>query len=185
MSTLVVKFILFGYCFSIRKQSSQVQVLWEDHRNDLWVNSFGALFLAVHGSLLYQCHHRCPYVLWRQQASLVFVSHFWRFFLSFRAQLKQSDLDPMGGIIVCIYVYPSSKFTLLTPRQIASGIIIAWGKTIYRQFELLAGKAAPHDFLQLLIYKAATFNDDIIKIDTVRAYHSGPVRSNFFSCLRF
>lgn len=80
MSTLVVKFILFGYCFSIRKQSSQVQVLWEDHRNDLWVNSFGALFLAVHCSLLNQCHRRCPYVLWRQQASLVFVSYFWRFF---------------------------------------------------------------------------------------------------------
>jgi len=52
MSTLVVKFILFGYCFSIRKQSSQVQVLWEDHRNDLWVNFFGALFLAVHCAAL-------------------------------------------------------------------------------------------------------------------------------------
>jgi hypothetical protein len=27
------------YCFAIRKSSSQVQVLWEDHRNDLltWV----------------------------------------------------------------------------------------------------------------------------------------------------
>lgn len=48
MSALVIKFILFVYCFSIRKQSSQVQVLWEDHRNDLWVNSFGGLFLAVH-----------------------------------------------------------------------------------------------------------------------------------------
>jgi len=91
----------------------------------------------------------------------------------------------MGGIIVCIDAPPSlTKFALLTPRQIASGIIIAWGKTIYRQFELLAGKAAPHDFLQLLIYKAATFNDDIIKIDTVRAYHSGPVRFELFLCLR-
>jgi len=78
----------------------------------------------------------------------------------------------------------SSKFTLLTPRQIASGIIIAWGKTIYRHFELLAGKAAPHEFLQLLIYKAATFNDEIIKIDTVRAYHSGPVCLNFFFVLK-
>jgi len=55
--------------------------------------------------------------------------------------------------------------------QIASGIIISWGRTIYAEFELLAGKSAPHDFLQLLIYKTATFTDEIEKIDTVRAYH--------------
>lgn len=30
-----VKFCLFLYCLAIRKSSSQVQVLWEDHRNDL------------------------------------------------------------------------------------------------------------------------------------------------------
>ena len=46
-----------------------------------------------------------------------------------------------------------------------------WGKTIYEQFELLAGKSAPHEFLQLLIYKATTFSDEIEKVDTVRAYH--------------
>jgi len=57
---------------------------------------------------------------------------------------------------------------------ITSGVIIAWGRTIYKQFELLAGKSAPHDFLQLIIYKAATFNEEIDRIDTVRAYHSGP-----------
>ena len=28
-----VKFALFIFCFAIRKWSSQVQVLWEDHRN--------------------------------------------------------------------------------------------------------------------------------------------------------
>lgn len=31
-----VKFALFIFCFAIRKWSSQVQVLWEDHRNDLF-----------------------------------------------------------------------------------------------------------------------------------------------------
>jgi hypothetical protein len=36
-----VKLSLFIYSFSIRKQSSQVQVLWEDHRNDVIVNAFG------------------------------------------------------------------------------------------------------------------------------------------------
>jgi len=55
--------------------------------------------------------------------------------------------------------------------QIASGVIISWGRTIYTEFELLAGKSAPHDFLQLLIYKTSTFTDEIEKIDTVRAYH--------------
>ena len=48
---------------------------------------------------------------------------------------------------------------------------MAWTRTIYAQFELLAGKSAPHDFLQLIIYKAMTFSDEIEKIDTVRAYH--------------
>jgi hypothetical protein len=37
----VVKFILFIYCYSLRNKSSQVHVLWEDHRNDLWINTFG------------------------------------------------------------------------------------------------------------------------------------------------
>ena len=36
-----VKFLLFLYCYSLRSRSSQVEVLWEDHRNDLFVNSFG------------------------------------------------------------------------------------------------------------------------------------------------
>ena len=79
--------------------------------------------------------------------------------------------------------------------QIAAGVILAWGRTIYLQFGLLAGKSAPHDFLQLLVYKATTFSNDIEQIDTVRAYHvsialpsetaprltitqSGPVRSS-------
>ncbi len=33
----VTKLSLFIYCFSLRKQSSQVEVLFEDHRNDLFV----------------------------------------------------------------------------------------------------------------------------------------------------
>ena len=36
-----VKFLLFLYCHSLRSKSSQVEVLWEDHRNDLFINSFG------------------------------------------------------------------------------------------------------------------------------------------------
>lgn len=116
---LGVKILLFFYCYSLRNKSSQVQVLWEDHRNDLFINGFGIL-MATGGSKL----------VWY--------------------------LDPMGAIIIAV------------------GVLFSWSLTVYKEFGLLAGKSAPHDFLQLVIYKALTFSDDIIKIDTVRAYHSGP-----------
>lgn len=32
------KFLLFLYCYPLKKYSSQVQVLFEDHRNDLFIN---------------------------------------------------------------------------------------------------------------------------------------------------
>jgi len=99
-----------------------VQVLWEDHRNDLFINGFG-LLTSAGGSK-------------------------WAWYL-----------DPMGAIII------------------AAGVSASWVYRIYREFELLAGKSAPHDFIQLLIYKAMMFSSDIEKIDTVRAYHSGP---NYF-----
>ncbi|KAI0348241.1 CDF-like metal transporter [Trametopsis cervina] len=118
-AALGAKFLLFLYCLPLRKASSQVEVLWEDHRNDLFINGFG-LLMSAGGSKL-------------------------RWFL-----------DPMGAIII------------------AAGVIVAWGRTIYKQFELLAGKSAPHDFVQLITYKATTFSDEIEKVDTVRAYHSGP-----------
>ncbi|KAI9513113.1 CDF manganese transporter [Russula earlei] len=118
-AALGVKFLLFLYCYSLRSKSSQVAVLWEDHRNDLFINSFGLLMSAGGGRLAWY-------------------------------------LDPIGAIIIAL------------------GVIVAWSRTIYSQFELLAGKSAPHDFLQLIIYKAMTFSNEIEKIDTVRAYHSGP-----------
>ena len=40
-----LKFALFLYCYTIRGRSSQVEILWEDHRNDLFINTFGALLL--------------------------------------------------------------------------------------------------------------------------------------------
>ncbi|PPQ64325.1 hypothetical protein CVT26_002208, partial [Gymnopilus dilepis] len=115
-SALAVKFLLFLYSYSLRGKSSQVHVLWQDHRNDLWINTFGIL-MSTGGSKL----------------------RWW--------------LDPTGAVIIAL------------------GVIISWGRTVYTEFELLAGKSAPHDFLQLLIYKCATFTDSIDKIDTVRAYH--------------
>lgn len=118
-AALGVKFLLFLYSWPLRHASSQVEVLWEDHRNDLFINGFG-LLMSAGGSKL----------------------KWW--------------LDPMGAIII------------------AAGVIAAWTKTIHGQFGLLAGRSAPHEFIQLLTYKATTFSDEIEQIDTVRAYHSGP-----------
>ncbi|KAK0214105.1 CDF manganese transporter [Armillaria fumosa] len=114
----VTKVLLFLYCFSIRNSSSQVQVLWEDHRNDLLINGFGILTSSAGAKLKW-----------------------W--------------IDPMGAIII-------------------SGVIIAsWTYTSYIQFGYLAGKAAPHEFTQLVIYKTLMFSDEIKQIDSCRAYHSG------------
>ncbi|KIJ53622.1 hypothetical protein M422DRAFT_58488 [Sphaerobolus stellatus SS14] len=118
-AALGVKLLLFIYCFGLRNSSSQVRILWEDHRNDLWINTFGIL-MSAGGSRL----------------------RWW--------------LDPMGGMIIAL------------------GVMVAWSRTIYGEFELLAGRAAPHEFIQLIIYKALTYSDEIEKLDTVRAYHSGP-----------
>ncbi|CUA73713.1 Metal tolerance protein 10 [Rhizoctonia solani] len=117
-----VKLGLFLYCYALRNSSSQVRMLWEDHRNDLFINGFGILTSAGGAKLKW-----------------------W--------------LDPAGALIIAV------------------GVMISWTRTIYGEFELLAGKSAPHEFLQLVIYKAATFSDEIQALDTVRAYHSGP---NYF-----
>ena len=44
-----VKLALFLYCWALRHQYSQIHILWEDHRNDLFVNGFGIL-TSVAGS---------------------------------------------------------------------------------------------------------------------------------------
>ncbi|CAG7979912.1 unnamed protein product [Penicillium nalgiovense] len=45
------KLVLFLYCWALRNQVSQIRILWEDHRNDLFVNGFGIL-TSVGGSKL-------------------------------------------------------------------------------------------------------------------------------------
>ncbi|KGO75616.1 Cation efflux protein [Penicillium italicum] len=47
----VTKFALFLYCWALRNQVSQIRILWEDHRNDLFINGFGIL-TSVGGSKL-------------------------------------------------------------------------------------------------------------------------------------
>ena len=45
------KFALFCYCWALRNEYSQIRILWEDHRNDLFINGFGVL-TSVGGSKL-------------------------------------------------------------------------------------------------------------------------------------
>ncbi|KAM0751634.1 hypothetical protein T439DRAFT_324824 [Meredithblackwellia eburnea MCA 4105] len=115
----LTKLALFLYCFSIRGKNSQVRVLWEDHRNDLFINGFG-LFTSCAG----------------------FKIKWW--------------IDPMGALIISVV------------------LIFVWGQTCYGHFTFLAGKAAPIEFQQLVIYKAMTFAEGIEKIDSCVVYHSGP-----------
>ncbi|KAL1302690.1 hypothetical protein AAFC00_003053 [Neodothiora populina] len=42
---------LFFYCWALRNKYSQIRILWEDHRNDLFINGFGVL-TSVGGSKL-------------------------------------------------------------------------------------------------------------------------------------
>jgi len=113
------KLVLFIYCYSIRSKNSQVRVLWEDHRNDLFVNGFGVLTASAGAKL-----------------------RWW--------------IDPLGALLI------------------SAALIIVWGRTIYRQFLLLAGVAAPLEFQQLVIYKAMMFADGIKQVDSCTVYHAGP-----------
>ena len=47
----VTKLVLFIYCWALRNKYSQIRILWEDHRNDLFINGFGVL-TSVGGSKL-------------------------------------------------------------------------------------------------------------------------------------
>ncbi len=53
-AALGAKILLFLYCLPLRKSSSQVEVLWEDHRNDMFINGFGIL-MSAGGSKLKWC----------------------------------------------------------------------------------------------------------------------------------
>ncbi|KAH8815618.1 hypothetical protein F5884DRAFT_772943 [Xylogone sp. PMI_703] len=45
------KFALFLYCWALKNKYSQINILWQDHRNDLFINGFGIL-TSVGGSKL-------------------------------------------------------------------------------------------------------------------------------------
>ncbi len=115
----LTKLALFCYCWTLRNVYSQIRILWEDHRNDLFINGFG-LLTSVGGSKL----------------------KWW--------------LDPMGAIILSVL------------------ISYLWLSTAYSEFQLLIGVTADTQMQQWITYISMTHSPDIVAIDTVRAYHSGP-----------
>ena len=115
----LTKLALFCYCWALRNVYSQIRILWEDHRNDLFINGFG-LLTSVGGSKL----------------------KWW--------------IDPMGAIILsCL-------------------ISLLWLHTAYSEFQLLIGVTADTQIQQWITYISMTHSPDVVAIDTVRAYHSGP-----------
>ena len=52
-SAFATKLALFMYCWTLRNKYSQVRILWQDHRNDLFVNGFGILTSVSGASLVW------------------------------------------------------------------------------------------------------------------------------------
>ncbi|KZV94861.1 CDF-like metal transporter [Exidia glandulosa HHB12029] len=52
-AALGAKMLLFLYCLPLRRASSQIAMLWEDHRNDIFINGFGLLMSAGGSKLIW------------------------------------------------------------------------------------------------------------------------------------
>lgn len=47
------KLCLFFYCWALRNKYSQIRILWEDHRNDLFINGFGLMTSVLGSKVVY------------------------------------------------------------------------------------------------------------------------------------
>jgi len=64
-------------------------------------------------------------------------------------------LDPCGALFVAVIILRS------------------WTITAYEHFGLLVGQTAPPEFLQRLTYIAMTHHQEVMNVDTIRAFHVG------------
>ncbi|KAL8418218.1 hypothetical protein RB594_001722 [Gaeumannomyces avenae] len=64
-------------------------------------------------------------------------------------------LDPIGAICIALL------------------ILFSWVANAFEQVWLLVGKSAPSDFISKLIYMSMTHDEQVLKVDTCRAYHAG------------
>jgi divalent metal cation (Fe/Co/Zn/Cd) transporter len=63
--------------------------------------------------------------------------------------------DPLGAIII------------------AGLILRSWSETAMEHIQMIVGKSADPVFLSRVTYIAMTHSDEILQVDTCRAYHSG------------
>lgn len=144
------KLALFFYCWALRNRYSQIRILWEDHRNDLFINGFG-LLTSVGGSKL----------------------KWW--------------LDPSGAIILSCLISTLWLKTAYSEFQLLIGVTAdtemqQW-ITYICELILPSSAIAPPPFsstspnqnpLTSPPHQAMTHSPQILALDTVRAYHSGP-----------
>lgn len=65
-------------------------------------------------------------------------------------------IDPAGAILLSLL------------------IAALWLHSAYREFQMLIGVSADPEYLQHITYISMTHSQDIVALDTVRAWHSGP-----------
>lgn len=145
------KLTLFAYCWTLRNVYSQIRILWEDHRNDLFVNGFG-LLTSIGGSKL------------------------------------KWYIDPLGAIILSLLISTLWLRTAYSEFQLLIGVsadtsMLQW-ITYICQFSLPPiPKLFSFLFLPTILTQpktrsppppAMTHSPQILGLDTVRAYHSGP-----------
>ncbi|KAK6352955.1 hypothetical protein TWF696_004948 [Orbilia brochopaga] len=95
------------------------------------------------------------HVLWRDHRNDLFVNAF-GIMTSIGGSVLRWWIDPLGAIVISIV------------------ILGLWLKTAWEEFMLLVGKAADLEMQQLITYISVTHSPEILQLDTVRAYHSGP-----------
>lgn len=94
-------------------------------------------------------------ILWEDHRNDLLINGF-GILTSIGGSKLQWWIDPMGAIILSIL------------------ISVLWLHTAYSEFQLLIGKSADTETLQLITYVSMTHSPLIKQIDTVRAWHSGP-----------
>ncbi|KAL9596337.1 MAG: hypothetical protein Q9219_005854 [cf. Caloplaca sp. 3 TL-2023] len=77
-------------------------------------------------------------------------------------------LTSMGGSYIRWWVDPMGAILL------SCLIATLWLRTAYREFQLLIGVTADTQLQQWITYISMTHSPQILSLDTVRAYHSGP-----------
>jgi len=104
----VTKLVLFIYCWSLRNKYSQIRILWEDHRNDLFINGMG-LVTSVLGS---------KFKWWIDPAGAialsVLISVLWLRTAWSEFQLligKSADKSFIGHVTYICMSYPTRTFT--------------------------------------------------------------------------